>query len=104
MNIRFIVIAAVAVLLGGFWFLKSGKAKLFPQKEEAALKCARAECGEEFTMQLPRTFNKFPVKCPKCGEMSGYPMVTCSFCLKAYAFDPKNPPEKCPNCGAELPH
>ena len=104
MNVKSIVLVAVVLVLGGVWFLKSGKEMLNPEKQAALLKCSRAECGEEFTKQLPLSFEKYPVKCLKCGQQTGFILATCWNCSKHYAFDPKHPPEKCPECGVELPH
>ena len=74
-----------------------------PEKQDALLKCAQPECGEEFSLPMSMSFDKFPVKCPKCGKQSGHPMLSCPNCLTHYAFTPKHPLEKCPKCGEGLP-
>jgi DNA-directed RNA polymerase subunit RPC12/RpoP len=104
MNLRILALIAVVVLVGGIWFFKVGKAKLAPEKFETSLKCARAECGEEFTAKLPMGFDKFPVKCPKCGEQTAFVMVTCGQCAAHFAFDPNKAETKCPSCGAPYPY
>lgn len=73
-------------------------------KQEVPSKCARFGCGEEFMMQLALTFDRFPVKCPRCGQMSGFVLLSCRECLAHYASDPKHPIEKCSKCGEDLPH
>lgn len=104
MNARTITLISLAVLFAGFWFLRSGKGLLMPEKQEAPLMCARPECGVAFTALLPIPYEKWPVKCPKCGEKSGFPRSACRKCGASYALDVQAPLEKCPKCGADLPH
>ncbi len=104
MNVKSAALIAVLLIVGCVWFFKSGKEYISPEKQEALLKCARPECSEEFTKQVPLTFSKYPVKCPKCGQTSAFILATCWSCTAHYAFDAKNPPAKCPACGVELPH
>jgi rRNA maturation protein Nop10 len=49
-------------------------------------------------------YKKFPVKCPKCGERTAFILTRCPACNAPYALDLKHPLDKCPKCGADLPH
>lgn len=104
MTSRTVVILATGILLAGIWFFTSGKNLLVPEKQDAPLKCARPECGVDFTAKLSIPYSRWPVKCPKCGEKSGYPRSACRKCGATYPIMMPVPLEKCPKCGAPLPH
>ncbi len=97
------VLAGVAVLFAGFWLMRGGAAMFSPPKHPALLKCSTAECGNEFTAELPLHFKDYPVKCPKCNQRTAFILQHCWKCDAAYAFDAKHPPQTCPKCGSTLP-
>jgi DNA-directed RNA polymerase subunit RPC12/RpoP len=102
MNSRLIALIAVVLLLGGFWYFKSGKTLLSHPKQDAMLMCANPECNNEFTMVLPLPFDKYPVVCPKCGQKTAYPVTSCGICGAHYPMNIEHPLEKCPKCGVLL--
>lgn len=97
------ILLVVAVGFAGVWFFRGGAAVFSPPKHPTLLKCSAADCGNEFTADLPAHFKDYPVKCPKCGQRTAFILQHCWKCDATYAFDAKHPLQTCPKCGCNLP-
>jgi DNA-directed RNA polymerase subunit RPC12/RpoP len=97
------ILIVVAVAFAGVWLLHGGAAVFSPPKIPTLLKCSAADCGNEFTAELPVRFKDYPVKCPKCGQRTAFILQHCWKCDATYALDRQHPLQTCPKCGCALP-
>ncbi len=56
-------------------------------------------CGYTATLQVPMT-QKFPIKCPKCGQQACQPLWRCRHCGAEFVPEPTQHPVRCPKCGS----
>lgn len=96
------ILAAMAVVFAGFSMFRGGSAVFSTPKQPVLLKCSAADCGNEFTADLPVRFKDYPVKCPKCGQRTAFLLQHCWKCDAPYALDTQHPLQTCPKCGAAL--
>ncbi len=59
--------------------------------------CTNPDCMEHFTVKRPMNFHDWPVKCPECGQETGYRAERCPTCGHWFATRPGQPPT-CPFC------
>ncbi|MBI5819771.1 MAG: hypothetical protein HZA88_12375 [Verrucomicrobia bacterium] len=97
-----IILSVVAVVLAAVWLMTGGINVLSTPKGEKLLICSNNDCAHQFKAQLPVKFKDYPVKCAKCGERSAFILTHCK-CDAPYPLNLKNPLEKCPKCGCDLP-
>ncbi len=98
-----LTLSIVAVVLAAVWLITGGINVLSTPKQEKLLMCGNADCGHQFKARLPVKFKDYPVKCEKCGGRSAFVLTHCIKCDAPYPLNLKNPLEKCPKCGCDLP-
>ena len=109
MNARLLILVAVFVALGGvalFRYIGGGEdaGNAVAVEMDTPLKCAREDCGQEFTRKLSRLFESFPVDCEKCGQKNAWLVVVCPGCQTRHAnVAGRESVAKCSKCGVELP-
>ena len=106
MNAKLILLAGLLVVLACMWGFRATNNKPPQQMSHVAAKCSNADCGNEFTVDLPSgfaRFEEFPRTCPKCNQKTAYQMVICSGCQTHYPNnESRERPTKCAKCGQEL--
>ncbi|MFZ2643433.1 MAG: hypothetical protein WA117_20750 [Verrucomicrobiia bacterium] len=100
---QLVILVVIAAVLAVVWLASGGIGLFSASKTEKLLICGNADCAHEFKARLPVKFRDYPVKCAKCGERSAFVLTHCWKCDAPYPLNLKNPLEKCPKCGCDLP-
>lgn len=61
--------------------------------------CTHPACLHAATVERPRSFNDWPIRCDVCGRSAAYRARACPDCRRWFA-NPPGAPVQCPHCAA----